>query len=145
MIKNEFLRIVALEILPNQKAAPLSGEAWLYALEMTLLGVGMIFAVLAILWGVLCIFKLIFAKPNTKEEKASKEVKAEPAPAPKAAPVSNPAPAPVAAADDDAELIAILTAAIVAYESEQNPNAVPGNFRVVSYRRANGGRAWNSK
>lgn len=143
MIKNELLRIVALEILPNQKAAPLSGEAWLYALEMTLLGMGMVFAVLAILWGVLCIFKLIFAKPNTKEEKASKEVKAEPTPAPKVESTSS--PAPVAAANDDAELIAILTAAIVAYESEQNPNAVPGNFRVVSYRRANGGRAWNSK
>lgn len=143
MIKNELLRIVALEILPNQKAAPLSGEAWLYALEMTLLGMGMIFAVLAILWGVLCIFKLIFAKPNTKEEKASKEVKVEPTPAPKVESTSN--SAPVAAANDDAELIAILTAAIVAYESEQNPNAVPGNFRVVSYRRANGGRAWNSK
>lgn len=137
MINNELLRVIALEVLPNQKAEPFSAEAWLYALEMTLLGMGMIFAVLGILWGVLAVFKLVFAKPK-------KEVKAK-APKVESAPVAEPIKESSAAANDDAELIAILTAAIVAYESEQNPDVEPTNFRVVSYRRANGGRAWNSK
>ena len=98
-----------------------------------LFGIAMVFAVLTILWGVLVIFKLIFARPK-KETK--KEQNATVAPT-----TTNVAPA----ATDDAELIAILTAAIVAYESEQNPNADASNFRVVSYRRTNGGRSWNAK
>ena len=52
---------------------------------------------------------------------------------------------PVAASADDAALVAILTAAIVAYESENGNDVDPSSFRVVSFRRANGGRAWNSK
>ena len=105
-----------------------------------LVGMLMIFAVLSILWGVLVIFKLVFARP--KKEKKTKE-----APVVASAPMAEAASvAPVAtSANDDAELVAILTAAIYAYESEKNPDAPIGNFRVVSYRRANGGRSWNAK
>ena len=101
-----------------------------------LVGMLMIFTVLSILWGVLIIFKLIFARP--KKEKKAKEA---PAPVAEAAPVASVAPS----ASDDAELVAILTAAIYAYESEKNPDVPVGSFRVVSYRRANGGRSWNAK
>ncbi len=102
-----------------------------------LVGIAMVFAVLTILWGVLVVFKLIFARPKKEEKKAEPTPKAE---------ASAPAPAPVPVeSTDDVELIAILTAAIVAYESEQNPDVAPCNFRVVSYRRANGGRSWNAK
>lgn len=143
MFNNELLRLYALAIVPDQKAVPFSGEAWLYALEMTLMGLGMIFAVLAILWGVLVIFKLVFAgkSEKPKKENLEKTVKTE-SPEVKVAPVNS---APTPAASNDAELIAILTAAIAAYEAEQNPNAPALNFRVVSYRRANGGRSWNAK
>ena len=105
-----------------------------------LVGMLMIFAVLSILWGVLVIFKLVFARP--KKEKKAKE-----APVVASPPMAEVASvAPVASsANDDAELVAILTAAIYAYESEKNPDAPIGNFRVVSYRRANGGRSWNAK
>ena len=139
MVSNELLRVgqLAADIAPNEKAVPFSAEAWLYALEMTLLGMGMVFAVLGVLWGVLAIFKLVFARPQTKS-------KAEAAPKEEQTVVATAEPAP-ATANDDAELVAILTAAIVAYESENNPNAAPANFRVVSYRRTNGGRSWNSK
>ena len=142
MFNNELLRLGALAIVPDQKAVPFSGEAWLYALEMTLMGLG-IFAVLAILWGVLVIFKLIFAgkSEKPKKENLEKTVKTE-SPEVKVAPAKS---APIPAASNDAELIAILTAAIAAYEAEQNPNAPALNFRVVSYRRANGGRSWNAK
>ena len=143
MLNNEILNIAALALRPDGTYTPFSGDAIKYALEMTLLGMGMIFAVLGILWGVLALFKVIFARP--KKDKAAKkavektvENKAEPTPAVESV------PAPVAS-NDDGELIAILTAAIIAYESEQNPDVPIGNFRVVSYRRANGGRSWNAK
>ena len=143
MLNNEILNVAALALRPDGTYTPFSGDAIKYALEMTLLGMGMIFAVLGILWGVLALFKVIFARP--KKDKAAKkavkktvENKAEPTPAVESAPAS-------VAANDDGELIAILTAAIMAYEAEQNPDAPIGNFRVVSYRRANGGRSWNAK
>lgn len=144
MLNNELLRLGALEILPNEKAVPFSGEAWLYALEMTLMGLGMIFAVLAILWGVLVIFKLIFAGKSEKPKK-EKAVKAELSEVKTVEAAPAPAATPAPTAVGDAELIAVLTAAIAAYEAEQNPNAPALNFRVVSYRRANGGRSWNAK
>lgn len=141
MVSNELIKLGQLALRPDGTYTPFSGDAIKYALEMTLLGMGMIFAVLGILWGVLALFKLIFARPK-KERKTVEAPKAESAKAvtAEAAPMA----APVAATDD-AELIAVLTAAIVAYEAEQNPNASPANFRVVSYRRASGGRSWNAK
>ena len=131
-----FLLTIPEEDLATNTMPAFSAEAFKYALEMTLLGMGMIFAVLGVLWGVLALFKLIFARPK-------KEKKAEPAPAT----VQEIAPAvePESNTTDDGELVAILTAAIIAYEAEQNPEAPIGNFRVVSYRRANGGRSWNAK
>ncbi len=107
--------------------------------QVTIIGMLMVFAVLAILWGVLAIFKLIFAK-------APKTEKAKPAPAPKVdKEVGKPAtPAPVAVTDD-AQLVAVITAAVAAYRAAENPDGAPTGFRVVSYRRTNGGRAWNSK
>ena len=112
-----------------------SPERLALAGEMTLIGMAMVFAVLAILWGVLAIFKMIFAKPESKK-------KAEPAPAP--APVAEPEPV-VAVADSDDELVAVITAAVAAYIADQEPGAYAGGFRVVSFRRANGGKAWNAK
>jgi sodium pump decarboxylase gamma subunit len=113
-----------------------SAERLALAGQMTLLGMGMVFAVLAILWAVLTVFKLIFAKPEPKK-------KAEPAP--RSEPVVIPEPVAVEEQADDGELIAILTAAIVAYEASCGNEVPPGGFRVVSFRRANGGKAWNTK
>ena len=118
------------------KALAMSPETLNMLWQTPLLGMGMVFAVLAILWGVLILFKLIFSKPMPK-------AKTEPAPAPKAEAVV--VPEPVAEQTDDTELIAILTAAIVAYESSCGNEVAPSGFRVVSFRRTNGGKAWNSK
>jgi sodium pump decarboxylase gamma subunit len=107
-----------------------------------LVGIAMVFAVLTILWGVLVLFKLIFARP--KKEKAKSNKKTDEASKSESTVDATAVVAPVAATDDS-ELIAVLTAAIYAYESEQNPNEPIGNFRVVSYRRTNGGRSWNAK
>lgn len=147
MPNNEIIRLGALALRDDGTYAPFSGEAWLYALQMTLIGMGMIFAVLGILWGALAIFKLIFARnEGEKKEKATLDSKAEKESKPVTVEAPTAAPAPVAAASaDDAELIAVLTAAIAAYEAEQGRCVSVGDFRVVSYRRANGGRSWNSK
>ena len=101
-----------------------------------LFGMVMIFAVLSILWGVLSLFKFFFVKPEKKVEKSAPvEVKAEPV-------VES---APVVASTNDDELVAVITAAVAAYIASEDPAVAQNGFRVVSFRRANGGRAWNSK
>ena len=127
---------VAIKALADMGGA-FSPERLALAGQMTLLGMGMIFAVLSLLWGVLTIFKLIFVRPEKKKVKA-------PA-APKPEPIVVPEPVVAPAASNDAELIAVLTAAIAAYEASQGNEVAPGGFRVVSFRRENGGKAWNSK
>ena len=101
------------------------------ALKMTLLGLGAVFAALALLWAVLCLFKLFFHDlPAKREKEREKEEE----------PVSQ-APAQPAA-QDDAELVAVLStavAAVLAGEREQNPDLPPTGFRVVSYKRMNQG------
>ena len=111
-----------------------SPERLALAVQMTLIGMGMIFAVLAILWGVLAIFKLVFARPEPKK-------KAEPAPVAAPAPVEE----AVEVVTDDGELIAVITAAVAAYIESEDPAMAQTGFRVVSFRRANGGKAWNAK
>lgn len=99
---------------------------------VSVIGLGTVFAVLAILWGVLELMRVIFA-PKTDKPK-------EEAPAIAPAPV---APAPVAAAPaeaDDGELIAILTAAIAA-----SLNTSTYKLNIKSYRQIdNGTPVWNS-
>ena len=136
MLNNEILRLGELAAENDVAFAPFSGEAWKYALEMTLLGMGLIFAVLGVLWAVLLLFKVVFAITKKEDKKVE---------APKVVETPKVESAPAPAATDDTELIALLTAAIVAYESENGNDVDPSSFRVVSFRRTNGGRAWNSK
>ena len=108
---------------------------------MTLLGMGMVFAVLGILWAVLTVFKLVFVGKSPKENEA---VKTE-APAPKASASPKAVakqPVAQASAGDDAVIAAIITAAVAAYMAEQGVSE--NGFRVVSFKRANNGRAWNN-
>lgn len=110
--------------------------------QMILIGMGMIFAVLGILWAVLALFKVFFARPV--KEKAKKKAPAAPAAPAPAAPAAV-EPEPVVESQDDETLIAVITAAIVAYEASNGNDVAPSGFRVVSFRRTNGGKAWNSK
>ena len=59
-------------------AAAISAETLEMMWQMPLLGMGMIFAVLAILWAVLVLFKFIFAKPEPKKKSKPVAPKAEP-------------------------------------------------------------------
>ena len=105
---------------------------------MILEGVGMVFLVLAILWLVLLIFKAIFYKDPAKADKTAEK----PAPAKAEAPVKKSAPAPAPAATpapaaDDAQLIAVITAAVAAaIESDSAlTSQFASGFRVVSFKK----------
>lgn len=93
---------------------------------VAIIGVCTVFTVLAILWGVLELMRIVFSPKGKKAEPAKK------APAP--APVAAPAPA----AEDDSELIAVLTAAIAA-----SLNQSTYNLKIKSYRRVDSAPIWN--
>lgn len=115
-----------------------SGARWAYAGKMMLLGMVMVFAVLGLLWAVLTVFKLVMVGKTPKEAKPEE---------PKSvAPTVTSASVPVPKALSDEELVAILTAAVAAYRASEGMDAVDaGAFRVVSFRRAASGRAWNAR
>ena len=101
---------------------------------VAVIGICTVFLVLAILWGVLELMRVVF---TAKKKAAAPAVPAAAAPAPVPAPA--PAPAPAAPAEDDGELIAVLTAAIAA-----SLNQSTCNLRIKSYRRVDAGTpVWN--
>lgn len=121
------------------------GERVAYSLRMLVVGLGMVFVVLAILWGVLTLSRIfLHDMPNRRREEERAGAAKAVAPAPVA---TVPTPAPVAApapAQTDDALIAVITAAISAAMAEEG-SAVAGGFRVVSFRRVSGNAAWNRK
>ena len=116
-----------------------SSERLALAGQMTLLGMVMIFAVLAAIMAVLIIMERVFARKADGKAK-----KAEPAPAP--APKTPEAPVPVVeTVEDDGAVIAAITAAISAILADEgSDSAYQGGFRVVSFKRSNRGTPWNS-
>lgn len=105
-------------------------EALLEGVSTTVIGLVIVFAVLAILWGVLVLMRKLFYKESAQE-------------APKPAPAVQPAAAPeapaVQAAADEEELIAVLTAAVAA-----SLNTSTYHLHIKSYRRiGNNAPAWN--
>lgn len=111
-----------------------------YALRMLIVGLGMVFVVLALLWGVLELSRVVFYDmPRRRREEEIEAAHSKAAPAPVA---PTPAPVPAAPAQNDDVLIAVITAAISAAMAEEG--TVPaGGFRVVSFRRATGNHPWN--
>ncbi len=97
------------------------------------LGLATVFAVLAILWVVLLLFRVIFYREKKPEPK-----KAAPSPVKAPAPVSAP---PSPKAEDNGALVAAITAAIAAYTEGDEEFA--SGFRVVSFRRAEHAAPWN--
>jgi len=141
--------MIGMVALSAELGGAFSAERWAYAGKMTLLGMALVFGVLAILWGVLVIFKLLFAGKTPKEKNVPKTVVKESA-ATNSAPAEIPSDvlsAVIAAGiqayrEDDTAMIAVLTAAVSTYREAEGES---GEFRVVSFRRASGNRAWNAK
>lgn len=96
------------------------GENAREAGQVALLGMGMIFAVLAILWGVIELLHLALGRQK----------KAEPAPAADTPAVPE---AEESRQEDAGELVAVITAAIAAARAEEGK---PSGFRVVRFHRA---------
>ena len=118
-----------------------------YALQGTVTGMVMVFAVLALLALIVSLSKVVFytmpQKRAEKKEKARQDALAKNA-AP-AEPVAPATPAPVAESQDDGELAAVITAAIAAMiDSSEYKNEFVGGFRVVSFKRSTQS-AWNRK
>lgn len=130
-------------MLLNTYALALDSETLTMMWQTPLLGMGMIFAVLSILWGILALMKFIMVGKSPKAKKEEKpsaiaEVIEE------SVAVTDDAPEAFNETDDG-ELVAIIAAAVAAYrESEGLGEEYTGGFRVVSFRRANSGRAWNA-
>ena len=119
------------------------GERLEYALQGTVTGMVMVFAVLGLLYGIVSLSKVVFY--DIPEKKKMKKQKVHTASA-----VVAPTPAPAAAVEesavqDDGELIAVITAAVAAMiESGDYKNEFVGGFRVVSFKRS-AQSAWNRK
>lgn len=127
---------IALTALNTEEKLSLAGE-------MLLRGMGTVFMVLIILWVVLMVFGRVFGaaekKPAAPAQAPKKETPKAAAPASAPAPAAVPAAAPVSA-QDDKELIAVITAAIAAYQSASGQPNLP--FRVVSFTRKNNASGW---
>ena len=107
------------------------GEKFSLSGEMLLRGMGTVFMVLIILWGILAIFGKVFSDTGKKTaEKMPETVQA-------AEPVSEPE---VADAADDGALIAVITAAVEAYRSENEVGNTA--FHVVSFRQKKSAGGW---
>ena len=118
---------------------PPIGERVAEGFEIFVLGMLMVFAVLALLWGVLAIFKIVFydipqKKKENAERAADQAVKAED---------TKPAPVAVAPIEDNGAIVAAITAALTAYFAESGEYS--GGFRVVSFRKSQTRSAWNKK
>lgn len=127
------------KIPPNEDLGGIfSADRIEWAISVTLQGMLMIFAVLALLWGVVATFKVFLhdipAKRAEKKAKLSAAVEQTPAPV---EPTE-----PVIAAQDDGEIVAAITAAIaVVLQGEEYKGQFESGFRVVSFTRK--GSAWN--
>lgn len=113
-----------------------------YAITVTLQGMLMVFAVLALLWGVVAIFKVVLH--DIPEKRAAKKKALSAAVAQAAAPQEQPAEVAPAPVEDDGEIVAAITAAIAAtLASEEYKDQFASGFRVVSFKRKGG--AWNKE
>ena len=120
-----------------------------YAVQGTVTGILMVFAVLTLLTLILYVSKYVFYDiPNRSKAKARDAENAGSIQPAEPIVVSDPVPVTPAApaeAQDDGELVAVITAAVAAMiESSEYKNEFVGGFRVVSFKRSEK-TAWNRK
>lgn len=95
--------------------------------QVTLLGMGTVFAILALLWGLVELLHVLLKPFGNKKGDAFN-----PPPVVAPAPTVAPHAKDVGKPNDNTELIAAITAAVEAYRGADAPA-----FRVVSFKRAN--------
>lgn len=140
------MNLLTLQLL-TAEAMPM-GERVMYALRMLIVGLGAVFAILALLWGVMVLARVLLHDIPTRSKVEQDALKSAPPvgrPNVSSRPVAPATVAPAApAAQDNGVLIAIITAAVSAAMQEEG-TLPPGGFRVVSFRRSSNGGAWNRK
>lgn len=92
------------------------GERMAIGLEVLVIGLLTVFSVLIVLWGVLELFRVVFYRGDKSKEKA-------PAPETETVPET-------ASAQDDAAIVAAITAAVAAYTGKSE-----SSLRVVRFTR----------
>lgn len=103
------------------------GQRAAFAWELFLIGMGTVFAVLALLWGEVVLFRRLANKASKPDKTEDAGAYIPPTPRTFGAPASQ------QNTKDDA-LIAVITAAVAAAMAEEQGGQVNG-FRVVSFRR----------
>ena len=109
---------------------------WGSALLVAVLGLSIVFIVLALIMLVLVFMEKIFAPKKNIEPKQSvkQEVKKE-----------EPKQTEIVKKADDGELIAVLTAAVAACLNANAPSGVSSRFKIKSYRKlGDTSSAWNN-
>lgn len=110
--------------------------------QMILIVMAFVFSVIFLIWLSQTIISLVVvALTSAASRKAEKK-----APKPEPAAVSEvPQSIPAEpAVEDDSVTVAVITAAIAAYLASESPNGNVVPFRVVSFKRSNQGKPWNS-
>ena len=125
------------------------GERFEYAMQGTVTGMLMVFAVLGLLFGIVTLSRVfLYDIPNRKKArltpmKTAQKTDDEPKKVPENVIIVHDTEPPK---QDDGELVAVITAAIAATieSSDEYKNQFAGGFRVVSFKRSTSG-AWNRK
>lgn len=111
------------------------GERMAGSAVTMLMGIGITFCVLLLLWGFISVMgkAMNTGKKNSKAQPQAATV----------TPAVAPAPAPAPKAESDDTLIAVLTAAVAAYEEDMSSrnSCVPGNLTVRKIARDSGDMA----
>lgn len=117
-----------------------------YAIQGTVTGLVMVFAVLALLAIVVSLSKVVlYDLPRKAREAAVAEAKAEAEKEEQIMAQAAPKPATPVVEADDGELVAVITAAVAAaIESGNYGSEFSSGFRVVSFNRVNTGN-WNKR
>ncbi len=121
-----------LEIAEKDQVFESVGAALGYALPKALFGFCCVFCVLALIWGILILFKVFFYTiPNLSKNKLSK--KQQKNTQQQAETQQTPVEASAPAAIDGNEIVAAIMAAISAYRNASGEGN--GAFRVVSFKK----------
>ena len=109
------------------------------ALEVSLMGIAAVFAVLALLWGAIELFRVLYQASQNKDNTAEPiEKKEETRTAPAVTVIPENVPETVSVGSTDEELVAAITAALAMYLDRPQ-----SSFRVVSFKKAANGAHWN--
>ena len=113
-------------------------KVFLYGVSMMLIGMAVVFIGLLLLIACIYIMAWVFKKINAAKENKAEAAKAAaaPAPVPAPAPVQAIEPEPVMEEVNDAQLIAVIAAAIAAFDNSGKSLVVRKVRRVSSWNKA---------